>query len=109
MTASTESPREGGLAHWIVVFVVFGITGGLSVRLSGLLLRDVLGLEGGFWAGPWSYRLTYLLLIPPCYSALLATIGTLLGKGPYFRSRVVKMWRRLLPRPVADRLFGAIP
>ena len=37
----------------------------------------------------------------------LAIIGTLFGKGPYFRARVVKMWRRLLPAVLANRLFGA--
>ncbi len=98
--------HDQGALHWLVVFVVFGLTGALTVQLSGLLLRQLLGLEGSFWGGPWSYRLVYLLLIPPCYSALLATIGALLGKGPYFRARVVRMWRRLLPRWVADRVFG---
>ncbi len=103
-SAAPESGR--GLLHWTLVIVVFGITGSLSVVVSRLVLRDLLGLEGSFWGGPWSYRLTYLVLIPPAYSLLLATIGTLLGKGAYFRSRVQKMWRRLLPRVVADRLFG---
>jgi hypothetical protein len=100
---------SANVLHWLVVFVVFGITGGLSVRLSAWLLHGVLGLEGGFIDGPWSYRIIYLLLIPPCYSAILATIGTLLGKGAYFRARVVKMWRRILPRFVADRVFGPVP
>jgi hypothetical protein len=98
--------KETGPLHWLVVLTVFSVTGSLSVLISRLLLRDLLGLEGGFFAGPWSYRLTYLLLIPPCYSALLATIGTLVGKGRYFRARVQRMWRRLLPRMLADRLFG---
>lgn len=98
--------RDSGPVHWLVVLGVFAITGSLSVVLSRLLLHDLLGLQGGFRDGPWSYRLVYLLLIPPCYSALLATIGTLVGKGAYFRARVVRMWRRLLPRPLGDRLFG---
>ncbi len=105
MTTLTRQDR--GALHWLVVFVVFGLTGALTVQLSGLLLRRLLGLEGSFLDGPWSYRIVYLLLIPPCYSALLATIGSLLGKGAYFRARVVRMWRRLLPRLLAERLFGA--
>ncbi|MCO4761976.1 MAG: hypothetical protein KC502_10760 [Myxococcales bacterium] len=99
--------KNGGVMHWIIVLVVFSLTGSLAVFVSRLVLKDLLGLEGSFWGGPWSYRLTYLVLIPPAYSALLATIGTLLGKGPYFRQRVVKMWRRLLPSFVANRIFGA--
>lgn len=107
-SASTAPAQSGhGALHWIIVIVVFSITGSLSVFISRLALHDLLRLEGSFWGGPWSYRLAYLLLIPPAYSALLATIGTLLGKGPYFRQRVVKMWRRLLPKFVANRLFGA--
>ncbi len=105
------TPRHG-LLHWVIVIAVFSITGSLAVRLSGLVLKDVLGLEGSFWGGgflggSWTYRLVYLLLIPPAYSTLLAIIGTLFGKGPYFRARVVKMWRRLLPAVLANRLFGA--
>lgn len=97
---------ERGWLHWVLVIVVFSVTGSLSVMLSRLVLKDLLGLQGSFWGGPWSYRLVYLLLIPPAYSAMLAAIGTLVGKGPYFRGRVVKMWRRMLPGGVANRIFG---
>ena len=100
------TPRQR-LLHWVIVLTVFSITGSLSVYVSRFVLKDLLGLEGSFWGGPWSYRLVYLFLIPPAYSTLLAIIGTLFGKGPYFRARVVKMWRRLLPAVLANRLFGA--
>ena len=76
-------------------------------KVSSLVLVDLLGLSGSFWGGPWSYRIAYILLIPPAYSTLLAIIGTLLGKREFFLPRVRKMWRRLLPSFIADRLFGA--
>ena len=97
---------EQGWLHWLLVILVFSATGSLAVMVSRLILHDLLGLQGSFWGGPWSYRLVYLLLIPPAYSAMLATIGTLVGKGPYFRRRVVKMWRRMLPKALADKIFA---
>lgn len=109
MSDAPAARREGGLLHWVVVIVVFGVTGSLSAWFSGWLLGDVLGMEGSFWGGPWSYRIVRLLLIPPCYSVLLVVVGTLAGKKAYFRAQVEKMWRRRLPRAWADRLFGSIP
>jgi hypothetical protein len=94
---SEAASAPGGWRHWAVILLVFAITGTLAMRLSSLVLRDLLGLQGTFWGGPWSFRLAWLLLITPAYSALLVLIGTLLGKGPYFRGRARQMWRRLLP------------
>tara|TARA_B100001094_G_C17578208_1_gene506207 strand:- start:162 stop:452 length:291 start_codon:yes stop_codon:yes gene_type:complete len=89
-----------------MVCVVFAITGSMSLKVSGLVLKTILGLEGSFWGGPWTYRIAYLLLITPAYSLLLAIFGTLLGKRAFFMPRVKKMWRRLLPKFIANRLFG---
>ena len=83
--------------HWTIVTVVFGITGVLSLLFSRFLLGGILDLEGGFWSGPWSYRIAYLLLIPPFYSVALVVVGTFFGKHAYFRQRVLRMWSRLLP------------
>ncbi len=87
--------------HVVVVLVAFSITGSVSVVFSQFLLKDVMNLEGGVWSGPWSYRIFYLLLIPPSYSVTLVVVGTLLGKRSYFANRVLSTWGRLLPR----RLF----
>jgi len=92
--------------HWTIVIVVFGITGTLSVVFSQFMLTDVLHLEGGFWSGPWSYRLAYLLLVAPFYSVTLVVIGTLFGKHAYFRQRVLSTWGRLLPS--ADHEPGGV-
>ena len=87
-----------------MVLVVFGITGSLTVLFSRFLLQDILNLEGGLISGPWSYRFVYLVLIPPFYSLTLVTIGTILGKGEYFRTRVAQMWLRLLPSGLRRRI-----
>ncbi|GEM_PF-1557396 len=105
-TSGSRTP-EGGAWHWIVVLLVFSITGSLAVVVARLVLKDLLGLEGSFWGGPWSYRLVYLLLIPPCYSTMLVVIGAIFGKYTYFRRRVMKMWSRLLPGPIGRRFARA--
>ena len=96
--------RPGSWRHWLLVFVVFGITGSLTVLFSRFLLQNILNLQGGLISGPWSYRAVYLVLIPPFYSLTLVTVGTVLGKGDYFRARVVQMWLRLLPARLRRRL-----
>ena len=87
-----------------MVLVVFGITGSLTVLFSRFLLQDILNLQGGLISGPWSYRIVYILLIPPFYSLTLVTVGTVLGKGEYFRARVVQMWLRFLPARLRRRI-----
>ena len=83
--------------HYAVVFVVFGVTGGLTLLVSRLVLSGLLGLDGSFIAGPWSYRIAYLALIPPAYSVMLVAVGTLLGKRDFFQRRVMRLWGWLLP------------
>ena len=84
--------------HLAIVVAVFSITGFLSALFSGFLLRDILQLDGGVWSGPWSYRIAYLVLIPPSYSVTLVLVGTLVGRHSYFKQRVLRMWGRLLPK-----------
>ena len=91
-----DSSRD--LRHWLIVMVVFGITGFSALALSRLLFNVILGMEGSLWSGPWSYRILYLAVIPPFYSAMLVLVGTIFGKREYFAERVVKMWSRLIPR-----------
>ena len=86
-----------GVRHYAVIFLVFGVTGGLTVFLSRLVLNGLLGLDGSLLSGPWSYRLVYLALIPPVYSATLLAVGTLMGKRAFFQRRVVRLWGWALP------------
>ena len=85
------------IRHYGLIFLAFGVTGGLTVLISRLLLNGLLGLDGSLFSGPWSYRLIYLALIPPVYSATLLAVGTLVGKRTFFQRRVVRLWGRALP------------
>jgi len=110
------SPRETAAAdrtheridwlHYTVVIAVFSITGSFSALFSRFLLHGVLDVEGEVWSGPWAYRISYLLLVPPIYSVTLVAIGSLFGKHSYFKRRVLRMWSRLLPMPVYRRGVG---
>ena len=106
-TASGRAHTLVDRFHWAIVSVVFSITGLLSLLFSRFLLSGILHLEGGFWSGPWLYRVAYLLVIPPFYSVALVVVGTFFGKHAYFRQRVARTWGRLLPRSTHSRnIFG---
>jgi len=94
VTERTRISRD--VRHYVIVIAVFGITGSIAVLLARALLAGLLGLEGSLWSGPWSFRIAYLLLIPPSYSATLIVVGTAFGKGAYFRRRVLRPWVWLL-------------
>ena len=94
MSMPFTAPR---IRHYGVIFLVFGVTGGLTVFLSRLVLSGLLGLDGSLLSGPWSYRLVYLALIPPVYSAILLSVGTLVGKRAFFQRRVMRLWGWALP------------
>ena len=85
------------IRHYGIIFLAFGVTGGLTVLISRLLLNGLLGLDGSLISGPWSYRLVYLAVIPPVYSATLLAVGTLMGKRAFFQRRVVRLWGWALP------------
>ncbi len=91
-----QTDKAAWARHYLAVLIVFAVTGSLAVVLSQLVLQEALGLEGSFWGGPWSYRILYLILIPPSYSVMLVGVGTLFGKRQYFTQRVLRMWGRPL-------------
>ena len=84
------------IRHYLIIVLVFTITGSIAVLLSNLILSNALGLEGSLWSGPWGFRIAYLLLIPPSYSVMLIAVGTLFGKRAYFTGRVIRIWGRPL-------------
>ena len=88
------------LRHWLIVMIVFGITGFSALVFSRLLLNVILGMEGSLWSGPWSYRAIYLAVIPPFYYAMLILVGSIFGKREYFMQRLVKVWSRFIPRRI---------
>ena len=69
------------LNQLIVIFIVFGITGSLSVVLGKYVLINVFGesfLNNDYY---WLLR---LILIFPIYQVLLIIVGALFGQFRYF-------------------------
>ena len=65
----------------IIIFIVFGITGSLSVVLGKYVLINIFGesfLNNDFY---WFLR---LILIFPIYQILLIIVGALFGQFRYF-------------------------
>ncbi len=69
------------ISQLTIVFIVFGITGSLSVIVGKFILILIFGedfLKNDFY---WFLR---LILIFPVYQVLLIIIGTLFGQFKYF-------------------------
>jgi len=88
--------RNEGIAGTTVIMCVFALTGILITQIAPIILSGIIGIEGGFISGPWSYRILYIVMIPPIYYLLLISIGTLLGKGKFFRGRIKNTWGKIL-------------
>jgi hypothetical protein len=54
--------------------------------------------------GPWSYRLTSLLLVSPVYATMLVTYGTLAGRHRFFAAMAYKIFGRFLPQSLMQRI-----
>jgi len=80
-----------------LIFTVFGVTGSSAVVVSRPVLQLV-GVQGTWRDGPWSYRLAYIATMTPLYTVMLLTIGTLAGRHAFFKHVVQRMWGRLIPR-----------
>lgn len=77
--------KYGGLKGASIVMLVFALTGTTSMRLTRPTLSNVLGMEGSWSQGPWSWRFAYFFVTMPIYSALLISYGYLFGRGPLFK------------------------
>jgi|TARA_B100000524_G_scaffold323812_1_gene205888 hypothetical protein len=75
-----------------VIFVVFGITGSLSVVLGKYILMGIFSVE---IANNQFYWLIRILLIFPLYQILLIIVGTLFGEFKYFWAIEKKILMRL--------------
>ena len=65
----------------IIIFIVFGITGSLSVVLGKYVLINIFGEN---FVNNEYYWLLRLILIFPIYQVLLIIIGALFGQFKYF-------------------------
>ncbi|KAI9002391.1 hypothetical protein BC832DRAFT_541027 [Gaertneriomyces semiglobifer] len=85
------------LKDYTMICIVFAITGSSTVKLVRPLLSSVFGLEGTMWDGPTVFRIAYFFTTFPVYSMILIAVGTLFGRGPYFKAIARRMWSRILP------------
>ena len=65
----------------IIIFIVFGITGSLSVILGKILLIEFISEE---FVNNDYYLLIRLILIFPLYQVLLIIVGSIFGQFKYF-------------------------
>ena len=69
-------------------------------------VKDILGLQGTFVDGPWSYRIASIFVMSPIYASLLVAVGTVFGRHFYFRHFAVKIFSRFgIPPELMDKNF----
>ncbi|KAJ3360100.1 hypothetical protein GGF32_008690 [Allomyces javanicus] len=103
--ANGKQPGEAGFWTEVsIVFGVFAVTGSSSMMVVRKGINKALGTEGSLRDGPNSWRAAYLVCGLPMYSLILLTLGTLSGRGAYFRTVLHRMYGRILPRSIADKL-----
>ncbi|ORZ34411.1 hypothetical protein BCR44DRAFT_125739 [Catenaria anguillulae PL171] len=103
--ANGKQPGQQGF--WLevaIIFTVFAVTGSSSLMVVRKGINQALGVEGSLKDGPNSWRLAYVVFGLPMYSAILLTLGTLSGRGAYFRMMTLRMYGRILPKSWADKL-----
>ena len=66
----------------VIIFIVFGITGSLSVVVSDPLLYFI-GLEKDSMS-PWVFTPLRLLIVFPVYQVLILIIGAAFGQFNFF-------------------------
>lgn len=90
----------------MLICTVFAITGTSTMVLVRPAVSKGLGLEGSLKDGPWSYRISSLVVMTPIYATLLVIVGTVFGRHHYFRHFSVKMWSRFgIPPEMLDASF----
>ena len=92
---SVSKERWGITSNWqlAVIFVVFAITGSLSVKLA-VPVTQFIGLDKAT-TSPWIFWPIRIVLIIPIYQVLLVGVGALFGQHKYFWRFEKKILRRL--------------
>ncbi len=71
----------------IIIFIVFTITGSLSLKITKPILSSI-GVDSGylktFFLGYLLYALIRILILFPVYQILLVIIGTFFGQFDFF-------------------------
>lgn len=79
--------------QFVVILVVFALTGSAAAKLAGPLM-DLLGLHREAISG-WIYWPLRILLIFPIYQVLLVAFGWLFGQFAFFWAFEMKMLKRM--------------
>jgi len=79
-------------AQLVVVFIVFSITGSLSIVVSRPLM-DLLGISSEA-LGPWLFWPLRIVVVMLAYQVLLVLVGACCGQWAYFWRMEKKMLRR---------------
>ena len=66
----------------IMIFIVFGITGSLSLKIAGPFLDFIHVTKGNF--NSFLYWTLRILIILPIYQVLLLLVGAVLGQFTFF-------------------------
>mgnify|MGYP006079623897 FL=1 len=77
----------------VIIFIVFGITGTLSVEVGDPIL-DFIGLKKEV-INPWIFIPLKILLIFPVYQILILIIGTIFGQFKFFWEFEKKMLSKM--------------
>ena len=77
----------------IIIFIVFAITGSLSLYVSAPIL-DFVGLREEALS-PWIYEPLKLILIFPAYQVIILIVGAVFGQFKFFWQFEKKMLFRL--------------
>ena len=85
--------KVSSIIQLTIIFLVFAITGSLSLYLSDFVLLFFNISQENF--NSIIYWLTRVLLIFPIYQILLIIVGTIFGEFEYFWNFEKKMLRRL--------------
>ncbi|KAI3632031.1 hypothetical protein MIR68_009867 [Amoeboaphelidium protococcarum] len=101
-----------------VIMGVFAVTGSstmLVVRPAVQYLHHTIMVDAFadntnakytlFNNSPWSFKIMYLMTTMPVYSLILYSLGRVSGKSYYFNHVLERMWGRILPQRVQQRLF----
>tara|TARA_B100001758_G_scaffold247807_1_gene267425 strand:+ start:5446 stop:5748 length:303 start_codon:yes stop_codon:yes gene_type:complete len=76
----------------MIIFIVFSITGSLSLYVSAPILNFV-GLEKGTLT-PWLYIPLKLILVFPAYQVIILIVGAVFGQFRFFWKLEKKMLYR---------------
>lgn len=95
--------KYGITSDWdaVIIFIVFGITGSLSVQVGRPIL-EWLGISQETMS-PWAFWPLRILIIFPIYQILQIAIGTTLGQFQFFWQFQKKMFAPM------GRIFGYNP